>query len=227
MSRSDVPDTPLTRAPVSAAPDLMPVRRPKGEAPRLVALPRTGLEGEVLVQGLVQRDPAAVAELFDRHSARVRRTLVRALGSDADADDLAQETFLIVLRRVADLRDPEALQSFVLGIAIRVAKNELRKRTLRRFVGLEQLELVPAQPEHDPVAHQAMRRLYAVLDRFSATARLLLILRHVEGLELAELAQAFDCSLATIKRRLARAEAQLEANVARDPALSAYLGRDR
>jgi RNA polymerase sigma-70 factor (ECF subfamily) len=70
-----------------------------------------------------------------------------------------------------------------------------------------------------------VRRLYAVLDRVDDRARLLFVLRFVEEFELTEISQALGCSLATTKRRLARASQRVLALARREPALAAYCGR--
>ena len=66
---------------------------------------------------------------------------------------------------------------------MRVARNELRKRRVRRWIGLEDAAVVPMVPGHDPIAAETLRRFYAALDRMDASSRVLFVLRHVEGLE--------------------------------------------
>ena len=186
-------------------------------------MPVTGSDDASLVRGLVERRPAALAEMFDRFGPSVHATLTRALGSSHDVDDLAQETFITVARRVSSLRDPTALRSFVVSVAIRLARNELRKRALRRWVGLADAHDVPVVPAHDAELAESVRRVYAVLDRLDAETRLAFVLRHVEVHDLVETAAACGCSLATIKRRLSRADALFERMSRSDPVLEAFL----
>jgi RNA polymerase sigma-70 factor (ECF subfamily) len=101
----------------------------------------------------------------------------------------------------------------------------VRKRRLRRLVGLDQATDMAAAPAHDPVAREGIHRVYRALDRLDAGSRVLFVLRHVEQLELTELAKAEGCSLATVKRRLAKAEQRFEAIAAGDPALRTFLRR--
>jgi RNA polymerase sigma-70 factor (ECF subfamily) len=191
----------------------------------VVALPSGRKPNALLASEVIEGRPAAIAELFDRYAGLVERILTRTLGSSRDVEDLAQETFLTVIRRCHTLRDAEALDSFVIGIAIRVARNEVRKRRLRRMIGLEQATELPITRAHDPVAREGVEHLYKALDRLDAGSRVLFVLRHVEELELTELARADGCSLATVKRRLARAEQRFEAIAAGDPSLSSFLRR--
>jgi RNA polymerase sigma-70 factor (ECF subfamily) len=174
-----------------------------------------------LVEGIVAGRPSAVAQLYDRYAPVVRGMLARMLGGSRDLDDLAQETFLTVVRRCASLRDPTALRSFVASVAMRTARNELRRRALRRFVGLQDAPAAASVGPRDHEVAEQVRRVYGVLDRLDAGARLAFVARHVEGYELAEAAAICGCSLATFKRRLARADRRFQAMARTDPVLRA------
>jgi RNA polymerase sigma-70 factor (ECF subfamily) len=185
---------------------------------------RPGLISDAdLVEQLRQKQPAAVTHLISTYSSIVRRSLFRVLGSAYDIDDLEQDTFVTVLDRCHTLRDPSALRSFVVSVAMRLARNELRKRAIRRFVGLEGLSEQSAAQAYDPVTAERFRHLYRALDRLESNGRIAYVLRHVEGYELAEVATACGCSLSTVKRWLARAEQKLQETARRDPVLSMML----
>jgi RNA polymerase sigma-70 factor, ECF subfamily len=186
----------------------------------VVAFERARTDEAELVRAVARGDRAAVAELFDVHASRVRKMLIRVLGSTSDVDDLVQETFVVVVRRVHTLERTSSLSSFIVSVAIRIARNELRRRRLRRWVGLGEVIEPPIVAEHDAVTAERVRKLYAVLDRLDAHSRTLFILRHVEGMELAELAECERCSLSTIKRRLARVDRRFEMLSSRCPVLS-------
>jgi RNA polymerase sigma-70 factor (ECF subfamily) len=74
----------------------------------------------------------------------------------------------------------------------------------------------------DTTTRSALSALYRILDELDADARLAFTLRHFEGLQITELASATDASLPRAKRRLARANARVQAAVSRDAAFSAY-----
>jgi RNA polymerase sigma-70 factor (ECF subfamily) len=203
----------------------LPVRRERQLS--VVTLPVAANDDAALIEGLIARRPAAAAKLFDRFEPTVRGLLVRMLGGSRDLDDLVQDTFLVVIRQCARLRDASALRSFVVSIAIRTAKAELRKRRLWKWVGLgDELE-PPVTPAHDAVAAEGIRRIYQLLDQFDTTSRLAFLLRRVEGRELTETAEACGCSLATLKRKLARIEKRFDALAKVDPVLSAFLRQEQ
>ncbi len=132
---------------------------------------------------------------------------------------------LQLFRLIPELREPESLRSFLIGITLRVVGSELRRRRVRRWLHLTESGAVPetAGLEEDDDAREALRRFYAVLDQIGDSDRLIFVLRHIEGLELTEVAAALGTSLATTKRRLAKVMDRLLAMAERDPVLSDYL----
>jgi RNA polymerase sigma-70 factor, ECF subfamily len=185
---------------------------PAGGAPAPDALADADLVALALA-----RDPRAGGLVWDRYARTVHGVLQRALGPGHDVEDRAQDVFLVFFRNVESLRDPSALRPFLIGIALRTARTELRKRRVRRWLHLSPDGDLPEVPtgggEHR--ARAALRRLYAVLDTLSDRERLAFVLRHAEGYELTETASLLGVSLATVKRVLSRAEARVEA-AARD-----------
>lgn len=190
----------------------------------MVSLPSAHSADAELVAHLQAEKPAAYAELFDRFAGMVRGALLRTLGSEVDLEDLTQDTFLVVVKRCHTLRDPGALRSFVYSVAVRTARNELRRRAFRRWIPLTSVPEPELAVRHDDgTATEALQCIYALLDRLAADQRIAFVLRRVEGHELAEAARLTGCSLATFKRRLARAERRFEAMAQREPALRSLL----
>jgi RNA polymerase sigma-70 factor (ECF subfamily) len=107
-------------------------------------------------------------------------------------------------------------------IAVRQVHRRFRRRRLLARLGLDRgaddarLEQIAA-PTLEPELRLDLARLDDALLTLPAELRLAWMLRHVEGCELTELAEQCGCSLSTVKRRLTRAERQLQAQLG-DPA---------
>jgi RNA polymerase sigma-70 factor (ECF subfamily) len=202
-----------------------PARSVSPRGASVVPLPLPVLDDEALVRALNDGHPPAGVAAWRRFAPIVRRLLQRTLGPGNDIDDHVQETFARLFRAVSTLRDPSLLSSFVVGITIRVARTELRRRRLRRWLRLTETGELPEVPGicADLVARQALRRVYAILDQVDDQSRVLFVLRHVEGLDLVDVGRAIGCSLATVKRKLARASARLLMLARKEPALLDYL----
>ena len=83
-----------------------------------------------LVDRARRGDPAAFGELVDRHRTAVYRAAMAALGSHADADDVAQETFVAAYRRLSGFRGDASFRTWLLTIAWNQSIN--RRRSLAR-----------------------------------------------------------------------------------------------
>ena len=188
---------------------------------RLVAASSEGAEGASdleLAQALIEGKSHAAELAWERYSPLVHRIVSRAIGPDAEVEDVTQEIFYRLFSRIGTLRKPEALRSFVISFAIRIVKWELRRRRARRWLTLSETGEVPDEQVMvmDAESRYALRRLYALLDRLSTRERLVLVLRHVEGMTLEEIAEAMELSLATVKRALRRASVRVSQMVDTD-----------
>ena len=181
-----------------------------------------------LARAIAEGQASAPGMVWDRYAALVRGVLKKSLGPGEDVDDQVQIAFLELFRDAKNLRDPAALRSFLIGITVRVARSELRRRRFRRWLRLTDDGAVPedATDDVDEDAREAVARLYVVLEKLDDKSRMLFVLRHVEGLELTETAEAVGVSLATAKRHLAKVTARVHAMAARDPILASYLGAE-
>ena len=135
----------------------------------------------------------------------------RALGSESEAEDLAQEVFHRVFAKAKTLREPERLRSFIFSFAIRVLKTELRRKRTQAWLSFHRPEtLVDLGGElTDMESRDLLRRFYALLDRLAPRHRLVFALRHLESMTVEEVAAHMELSISTVKRALERATDKL------------------
>jgi len=179
-----------------------------------------------LVRAACAGDRRACFVIWSRYAATVQRIVRRFLGPGADCQDVCQEAFLRLFRRLRELRDPATMQGFVVSVTLGVARNEVRRRRIRSIVGLLPEEALPPMPTSagQGEAREAARALYQLLDTLSAEDRSLFVARFAEKMELVEVAAAHAMSLSTAKRRLARLTARVNARVQANPVLREYVG---
>lgn len=196
---------------------------PRGEG-ALHVLPVAYADDRALIEALGARHPAAVRALWDRYAELVRRLLRRTLATDL-VDDALQETFLRLVAKLPALEQVDRLRSFVVGVTMRVAREQLRRRKVRRWLSLTRDGVMPERPARaeDFTAAEALARLDALLARVDANTRVLFVLRFVEQTPAVEIAEAMGWSLATTKRRIRRARDRIERIAARDPVLADYV----
>ena len=178
-----------------------------------------------LAGALIARDRDAPNRAWSRLSPLVLRLLRRYFGPGADRQDLCQEVFLRFFSRIDELRDRNALRSFLIGICLGVAQNELRRARVRRWIFLTQSGDLPDAPigGANPEAREATERIYKILAGVSPEDRTLFVTRYIEKMELAEIAESVGRPLSTTKRRLARATRRIAARMSGDPALADYV----
>jgi RNA polymerase sigma-70 factor, ECF subfamily len=194
---------------------------------RLVALPSptlTQADDATLARAAASGDPRASGVLWDRFSPLVRRILRRTLGPSASVDGLLQEVFLRVVRQLGTVPESAHLKPLVVSTTVRVLNAELKRHRMRRLLRLRSPWAVTGEENlaGNDAASGALAAIYRILDGLDPEARLAFTLRHFEGLPITELATAMDASLASAKRRLARASAHVQAAVGSDAAFSAY-----
>jgi RNA polymerase sigma-70 factor, ECF subfamily len=186
-------------------------------------------DDEALVREAIGGDLLAREALFDRHGDEVERLLYRVLGCDPEIADAIQDVFLEVFRHLGRLRDPRAIRGWLRAVTVATARKRIRARQRRRwlrFVPQDELPEPEAVEAGDEVL-SALEAVYAILDAMGTDLRIAFALRYLEGMELTEVAQACGVSLATIKRRLRKAEPIFVRRARTDPHLVEWMDRSR
>lgn len=187
-----------------------PARRPRSTTPpasgQILRLPLPESD-QALIALVLSGSERARRDLVERYAEDVERLLYRILGPDHEIEDLMQEVFLIAMGSLGRLRDPSALRSWLGGIAVRRAKKLIKKRTRLRFIQFMAPADLPETAAALPSAEvsEALRATYGILAQLAAEERIAFALRHIDGMDLTEVASVMELSLATVKRRLSRA----------------------
>jgi RNA polymerase sigma-70 factor (ECF subfamily) len=182
-------------------------------------------EDAVLVEAALRRDAVACTRLFNRYAPHVARVFARVLGTDDEIPDLVHDVFVMAFRDLGRLSEPSALKAWLTAIAVNTARGHIRKRTRRRwlwFFAPSDLPDTPGPSANEDIL-EATRATYAILDQLAPDDRIAFALRFIDGMELTEVADACDVSLATIKRRLARAEVAFAERARTYPALQSWM----
>jgi RNA polymerase sigma-70 factor (ECF subfamily) len=171
-----------------------------------------------LVAAALAGDRTAEDRLVIRHAPAMIAITARLLGSSHDAEDVVQDAMISAFGQLSRLRDPAAFRAWIVRIAVLRARQLLRRRRIARALGID--TVVPdatLEASAAPDAPADVRAELALLDRvlssLPAEQRIAWMLRHVEGLELTDVADACGCSLATVKRWIASADARVSQHV--------------
>jgi RNA polymerase sigma-70 factor (ECF subfamily) len=184
-------------------------------------------DDRALVAALRHGDRAARVALVQRYGAMVERMVTGALGIDVETPDVIQDVFVAVFEGLSNLKDPSALRSWIATLAVFTARGKIRRRRRWRWISFLAPEDLPEIPVAGPQgeSREAVRATYAILATFPADERIAFSLRFISEMQLTEVAAACKVSLATIKRRLTRAEKRFVAAAGENAALSERLAR--
>ena len=170
-----------------------------------------------LVARARQGDPAAFGELVERHRAAVYRAALAALGSHAEAEDAAQDAFLLAFRRLGSFRGEASFKTWLLTIAWHQAINRRRSlsRVWRRMVApkdqeeaeavLENVAAAGLSPEGTAAHHQLRQEVRRAIRALSPKLRDALLLAQSGEYTYDEIARMLSCPLGTIKWRVSEA----------------------
>lgn len=170
-----------------------------------------------------EAEPVDFSTIYDDYADFVWRS-VRRLGVDeASAEDVFQEVFVVVHRRLGDFEGRSSVKTWLFGIVLRVVRNHKRSLGRKRHEGGEQAELViaqsPASSRDEPEARtqrvEAVRLLYEVLDTLDDDKREVFVMAELAQMTGAAIAEATGLNQSTVYARLRAAREQFDQAVTR------------
>ena len=171
-----------------------------------------------LVARAIEGDRWGREMLYRRHATYLLAIAARLLGNRSEGEEVVQDTFVTAFEQLSTLREPAALRGWLAQIAVSQVRRRMRRGRLMRVLGLDRgADDATLAALASPGIHPDHRAELALIDKamrgMNANVRIAWMLRMVEGLELAEVASACGCSLATAKRRIAAADSVVRAHI--------------
>ena len=169
-----------------------------------------------LIQRAREGDEAAFAELFNTHKAKIYSLCLRMTSNTAEAEDLTQDAFLQVFRKLDTFRGDSALSTWLYRVAVNTVLMHFRKKALRQ-VSLDE----PANQETGAPKREHGKidgRLSTSVDRIALTRamkelpvgyRTIFLLHEVKGYEHHEIARLLRCSVGNSKSQLHKAKMRM------------------
>jgi RNA polymerase sigma-70 factor, ECF subfamily len=182
-----------------------------------------------LVEALRRRESTAAELLLETYGDRVYRLARRITGNERDAEEVVQDAFWSVVRNIDTFRGESLLGSWIYRITANAAYQKLRRAAHQRDeISLDQVlpilddghhHLDPsgdwsAQIDAPAIQSELREVLAAAIDELPANHRAVIVLRDVEGLSMAEVADALGITVATAKVRAHRARLRLRKRLA-------------
>jgi len=184
------------------------------------------LDDAALVTAAQGGDRFALDQLLRRHYDRIHAVCRRIAGSTKDADDACQEALIKIVRNLPRFDGRSSFGTWAYRIATNASLDELRKRQRRPALHVVGEDDRPetADPTADLYTESFPDQLVLddALERLPEDLRLAVVMRDVADFDYAEIADALDIPLGTVKSRISRGRAALASDLrlgpARDPA---------
>ncbi len=167
-----------------------------------------------LVRRVLARDEAAFRTLVERYERLVAHIVAGIVAAD-DRDDVGQDVFVRVYRRLDSYRGEAPLSTWIARVAVNTALHHAEKRRPtptwnRAGVPAEQLPSSDSHPDDSTARRQRDRALYAAIAALPPAYRVALSLFHLDGFSIAEIAVALGMPVGTVKSNLFRARRLLK-----------------
>ena len=178
---------------------------------------------ELMLQIQATGDHELFRELIERHQTAVIGTVAKMLGSNNQAEDLAQQVFLRLWKSRERYKPAAKFTTFLYTITRNLVFNESRRKSRRKESSLDAqkedfaLE-IPANPNQQPDNEQLMTELGEAIDQAIAELpekqRMAVILRRYQNLPYEEIATVLDLTVSAVKSQLFRARTTLRESLA-------------
>ena len=178
-------------------------------------VPKAASEAQLIARAQ-RADEEAFSALFELHKRRVFSLCLRMTGDIAEAEDLTQDAFMQLFRKIGTFRGESAFSTWLHRLVVNVVLMQLRKKGIQK-VSLDETD----NSQEEPVKREYGdddRWLLGSIDRITLTSAIeqlphgyktIFILHDVEGYEHNEIAQIMNCSVGNSKSQLHKARLKL------------------
>ena len=185
------------------------------------------IDETVLIEQCRQGDSAAMERLILRYQNRIYNVILKMCANTDDAAELTQDTFVKIIENIGEFKGASSFYTWAFRIAVNLTLNRCKKNLRLGFNSLDAeydeqgeqakgllKEFLSDDSSPDPAAVAANRELCEIavkaLMKLDDAQRAVVVLRDVEGMNYAQIADVLDVELGTVKSRLCRARNNLK-----------------
>jgi RNA polymerase sigma-70 factor, ECF subfamily len=185
------------------------------------------IDEAVLIEQCRQGDSAAMERLTLRYQNRIYNVILKMCANTDDAAELTQDTFVKIIENIGEFKGASSFYTWAFRIAVNLTLNRCKKNLRLGFNSLDAeydeqgeqakgllKEFLSDDSSPDPAAVAANRELCEIavkaLMKLDDAQRAVVVLRDIEGMNYAQIADVLDVELGTVKSRLCRARNNLK-----------------
>ncbi len=183
-------------------------------------------EEAALIRRCQKGEMAAMEQLIIKYQGRIYNVILKICGNRDDAVELAQDAFVKALEKIDDFKGQSGFYTWLFRIAVNLTLNYCKRRNRVAFQSLDEEEsgqflqakarlklLLEDQASPDPVEiaqnNELCELVYRALAKLEDSQRAVVVLRDIEGMDYATMAEMLGIELGTVKSRLNRARNNL------------------
>lgn len=156
-------------------------------------------------------NPSELQRLIDQHYARIRRSAIGLCGDSWEADEIAQETFLIAMKQIDQFRGDSDAATWLYGICLRVSRSRYRSTIRRMKRAARRLQMNVQHDDPSTIETDELQRtLWGEVKRLPTRQREVIVLKYGEELSIKQIAAIVGCPAGTVKSRLHTATQTLQ-----------------
>ena len=184
------------------------------------------IDDAVLVRQCWQGDSAAIERLILKYQNRIYNVILKICADPDDAAELTQDTFVKIIENIDNFQGRSSFYTWAFRIAVNLTLNYCQRRTTVKYKSLDAdddesnrrtkrklKEFLNDVKSPDPAVVAQNKELYRIviqaLMQLDDSHRIVVVLRDIEGMDYAHIAEVLDIQLGTVKSRLSRARANL------------------
>lgn len=176
-------------------------------------------DDQQLISDCLAGQTESFGRLVSRYQNRLYNTLVHFLGSADDAQDVAQDAFVLAFQKLSSFQGRSAFYSWLFRIAMNAAVSLKRKTkkikasvdAAKDRLGQEPTDSHPdTRPSHGIEQNERQQIVREALAELSDEFRAALVLKEMDGLKYEEIAEVLDCPIGTVRSRIHRARLELK-----------------
>ncbi len=173
---------------------------------------------EELVNKILQGDEMAFSALLDRFEGKVYKLSLAYVGNLSEAEDLTQEIFLKVYKKLSLYLHKASLSTWIYRVAANTCKSYLRHKRIVEFISLDWIRNSSLQDSLESAGHfekdveekELGESLYKIMAMLPDKYKEILILREIEEMDYVSIGKYLKINVGTVKSRINRAKQQLK-----------------
>lgn len=174
-----------------------------------------------IIEGIRNGNNESLMLLYDLFGNLINRLVWILLGADSEHDDIVQQVFVNIIESIGSIRNPEALKSWIESVTTHTVRRELRRRKYRRFFHIFN-DYSEEHSCYEIEKELSIQRFYKILDKMDNYERIIFTLYYVEDKTLEQMCAILNCSLATVKRKIANSKKNFLQYAKKDDVLASF-----